>query len=258
MSPGTGPPWLARKMSDPNPWYVSQEGQQLGPYSGPQMMDFARQGNITPESMVWAEGMVSWQPAAGIEGLFPAPAPGFAHPPVKAASPGLFYGSIVGGLILMALFMILGSRLPAQATASGGALPVILLGMLFAGIGLLVIGHILALIVLHRAWRCLSQAGASVRPGAAVGLLFVPFFNLYWIFRAYRGFAVEWNRITTTHEETRLAPKMPEGLFLAFCILQIIFPPVGMILLFPVTGAMSKAINFIAFRPTRQGGFRFR
>jgi hypothetical protein len=86
----------------------------------------------------------------------------------------------------------------------------------------------------------------------------VPFFNLYWLFRAFYGFSQDWNRITAAYEDTRLAPRMPEGLFLTYCIGTFI-PPLGLIVSFPVMAAMCRAINFVAFRPVAQPGtLRFR
>jgi hypothetical protein len=125
----------------------------------------------------------------------------------------------------------------------------------FAAAGLcLLLAQIFGLMNLYRAWFCLSRAGATVTPGMAVGLLFVPVFNLYWIFRAYYGFAQEWNRLTHYYEDTRRGPKMSEGLFLAFCILSLIFPPLGLILMFPVMASMCNAVNFIARRPLHARG----
>lgn len=272
-------------MSQDPQWYVSQEGQQLGPYTGEQMVAFAQGGNITRESMVWAEGMAEWLPAAQIEGLFPAAAPvayapaaasnfmrpghatapartaqaegGFPHPPVKAASFGLFAGCFGIALLLFIVAAVLSPQAAKQAETNP-TLTFILLGMVVVAWLCLVIVQILGMIVLHRAWKCLSFAGATVTPGAAVGFLFIPFFNLYWIFRAYHGFAREWNHLTAAYEDTRLAPKMPEGLFLAFCIGIFLFP-LGLFLVFPVTAALCRAINFIAFRPVHQpGAIRFR
>jgi GYF domain 2 len=287
-------------MSEGPQWYVSVEGQQHGPYSGEQLVEFTGTGNITRESMVWTEGMAEWLPAAQIEGLFPAAAPvaaaapalvrsvtpasnfmrpgqatgyatgqlggqatgqvqgGFRHPQIAAASFGLWAGSIAVGV----LFVIIGFVLAPQAAQKAETNPtmiMIVFGLFGLGGLCVVIAQILQLMTLHRNWKCLSLAGATVTPGSAVGFLFIPFFNLYWIFRAYYGLSQEWNRITAAYEDTRLAPKMPEGLFLAFCITSLVFPPVALILAFPVMGSMCKSINFIAFRPVQQpGAMRFR
>jgi hypothetical protein len=290
-------------MSEGLQWYVSVEGQQHGPYSGEQLVEFTGTGNITRESMVWTEGMAEWLPAAQIEGLFPAAAPapaaapvlvrsatptanfmrpgqatgqlssllsgqstvqanpnGFPHPPIQAASFGLYCWFMGIGLAMPALLVFLIS-LTGDREEVPLALPLIILGLWIIGGICSIIGAILGYIILHRAWKCLSYAGATVTPGSAVGFLFIPFFNLYWIFRAFAGFAKEWNLITSAYEDTRLAPKMSEGMFLTFCIcvVSMIGAPIAVILAFPVFSSMCRAINFIAFRPVQQPGtMRFR
>lgn len=51
-------------------------------------------------------------------------------------------------------------------------------------------------IILHRAWRAIQPHGGTVTPGLAVGLMAVPGFNLVWQFRAFVGFAREFNGIS--------------------------------------------------------------
>jgi hypothetical protein len=46
---------------------------------------------------------------------------------------------------------------------------------------------------LYRAWKCLQPGGlARTTPGKAIGFLFIPFFNLYWIFQAINATTI-WN-----------------------------------------------------------------
>jgi hypothetical protein len=185
---------------------------------------------------------------------------GFPHPPIQAASFSLYCWFMGIGLAMPLLMMLLIS-LTGDRQEVPLALPLIIIGLWVTGAICSLIGAILGYMILHRAWKCLSYSGATVTPGAAVGFMFIPFFNFYWLFRAYAGFAREWNLITSAYEDTRLAPRMPEGLFLTFCIcmVTIIGIPVAVILAFPVYAAMCRAINFIAFRPVQQPGtMRFR
>jgi hypothetical protein len=49
---------------------------------------------------------------------------------------------------------------------------------------------IIATMILHyRCWKAIPVDIARTTPGAAVGLLFVPFFNFYWYFVSYAGLA---------------------------------------------------------------------
>ena len=48
----------------------------------------------------------------------------------------------------------------------------------------------IATMMLHyRCWRAIPSDVARTSPGAAVGLLFIPFFNFYWVFVSYVGLA---------------------------------------------------------------------
>lgn len=53
-------------------WYTSEDGQQQGPYTFALLNSRARQGTLSSETLVWAEGMSEWQPAGTIPNLFPA------------------------------------------------------------------------------------------------------------------------------------------------------------------------------------------
>lgn len=46
---------------------------------------------------------------------------------------------------------------------------------------------LLFFIWLYKTWEAVPQQHQSTTPGKAVGLLFVPFFNIYWMFRAFPG-----------------------------------------------------------------------
>ena len=79
--------WLVRGMSDQ--WHLLQEGQQYGPYTGDELVEFAKEGRVVRESMLWSEGMADWVPASQIEGVFPpepvAAAPAWAPPGARMA-----------------------------------------------------------------------------------------------------------------------------------------------------------------------------
>jgi len=51
-------------------WYLYLQKQQYGPYSWRQLRQFAREGRLTMESLVWHSTLSGWQQAAEIEGLF--------------------------------------------------------------------------------------------------------------------------------------------------------------------------------------------
>lgn len=67
-------------------WHYSRNGQKHGPVSSPELQNLARKGLLTPEDLVWKEGMESWQKAGRLKGLFPAVATAPPPMPVKEAS----------------------------------------------------------------------------------------------------------------------------------------------------------------------------
>jgi len=74
-------------------WFFASNGQQQGPYSEAQFRDFIAQGGITPDTLVWSEGMSGWQKAGDVPGLMPSGArppamPQSGPPPVTAAVGG--------------------------------------------------------------------------------------------------------------------------------------------------------------------------
>jgi ribosomal protein L40E len=77
---------------------------------------------------------------------------------------------------------------------------------------------IVLLILIYKAWSALRDCPDAISPGRAVGFLFIPFFNIYWIFRAVWGWAKEFN---SCKADRTAATKAPEGTFLAFCILWV-------------------------------------
>lgn len=67
-------------------WYIAHEGQPLGPYTAQQMLQFAAEGRVTADKMIWKNGLPNWLtlaqawPMLGGGGPPPAPAPGMAPP----------------------------------------------------------------------------------------------------------------------------------------------------------------------------------
>lgn len=262
-----------------------EAGQQYGPLTADQLAAAAAAGSVTPQAQVWTEGLAEWVPATQVEGLFPPPgptlvipaaAPVFAgagagalpgmqpaptpaaageYPPagVKSASFQFVAGLMVVGILLALVGLFISTRFaerPGTAAQAG------LLGVFLLGLGVLcwLPAAVIQCIYLHRAWRCLRFGDPRTTPGRAVGLLFIPFFNCYWCFTAWHGLACDWNRIVGAFPDLRHAPRLPERLFLAFCICGIVAPPAALVLWFPVMGGLCRAINFMAFRPTHTPG----
>lgn len=95
---------------------------------------------------------------------------------------------------------------------------------------------IVQLVLVYKMWRVVPEAFARTTPGRAVFLLFVPLFNIYWMFQAYWGWTKDFNRFAS-NRGLRVR-RMPEEVALALCLLPLVAVPllffVGMAGLEPV------------------------
>ncbi|MCU0795074.1 MAG: GYF domain-containing protein [Akkermansiaceae bacterium] len=243
--------------------------------------------------LVWREGMNDWQPATqalpslaaspGIRpnttGVLAKPAPAAAAsnpyaapihfdiysstehllPPVKPAS--FLLGAIPYCLGILGILGFYGwfiwvvirtSESPVATEPSLAELSVFGIGLLGSFL-VLMIGYVIALIHLHRAWVLLQPNSHHSTPGRAVGFLFIPFYNLYWVFVAYWRWAQDWNRLVAFSGKHPAAPKMSEGIFLTHAILFVASGVLGIFGLIPylvfhliVHRNIAQAINYAA------------
>ena len=52
-------------------YYISNNGEQVGPYEETQIISFLANGELSPETLVCTKGMSEWLPAKSLEGFFP-------------------------------------------------------------------------------------------------------------------------------------------------------------------------------------------
>ena len=50
-------------------YYVGVNGQQVGPFTMPQLTQLVKNGQLTPQSLVWKQGMAGWEQAEGVAEL---------------------------------------------------------------------------------------------------------------------------------------------------------------------------------------------
>ena len=65
-------------------YHISTNGAQAGPFNMQQLAQMAQNGQLTPQTYVWKQGMVNWELAgnvAELAALFAPPAPGSMPPP---------------------------------------------------------------------------------------------------------------------------------------------------------------------------------
>jgi hypothetical protein len=107
---------------------------------------------------------------------------------------------------------------------------------------------ILSYVVIYKMWSSI-QGGRATRtsPGKAIGFLFIPFFNLYWLFQVWGGFPTDYNRYV--EERSLPLPNLSSGIYIAYPVL--LFIPVLGILLAPfvfilVAAKTCDAVNSLA------------
>ncbi len=153
-----------------------------------------------------------------------APGEPFPAPPPAKASFGMYLGTFLGGFGLLLLALLFDSAL--------------LVGLgLLGGYALMLWFSILSYIYLYRAWSMIQPGNVRTSPGKAIGFLFIPFFNIYWVFVAVGGLPREWNRVMSSHPNLSQAPRLSSGLAIAACLVPLLF--------IPLMSAICKGVNWM-------------
>jgi hypothetical protein len=78
-------------------WFFASNGQQQGPFPEAQFRDLIARGQVSPQTLVWCEGMANWQKAGEVPGLMSG---GMAPPAMPPGGPMMGaggYGAPAGG-----------------------------------------------------------------------------------------------------------------------------------------------------------------
>jgi len=129
-------------------------------------------------------------------------------------SKGFYLGSILGGAVLF-IILYLGGIISIFATEE--PFPGVLI--ILMGFCAVIYSSVIMAIMVYKMWKAIQDGHARTTPGKAVGFLFIPFFNLYWIFQAFWGFSVDYNTYIESHSIA--VNKLPAGLFLTYAILSV-------------------------------------
>ena len=137
----------------------------------------------------------------------------------------VFYvGSIAACGLLIFVLVIIGVLKGSGGNSGSGLLYI---GLAF--IPVLFIGVVFSFLI-YKMWEAIQDGHARTTPGKALGYLFIPFFNFYWVFQALLGFAKDYNNYISRHKIDTLP--LPEAIFLIYIILCFTawIPILGMIL----------------------------
>jgi len=163
---------------------------------------------------------------------------------MRPLNKGFYFGSFLGSLVVS---LVLGVVLATMVAAENEVGIAICVGIILMTA---VYEAIVFVVMIHKMWSGLKGVGGRLSPGEAVGLLFVPLFNLYWIYRALWGFAKEYNSFAArSGSPSRVIPEAP---LLAYCILTpllwipylgVVLAVVREMLLLSVLGPLVDAVN---------------
>ena len=144
-------------------------------------------------------------------------------------SKALYILTIVGGNILTLAFVIL--AIDPKTTEMAAAVPIPIL-----------IATIFHLMLVYKIWDSIRDGNPRMSPGKAVGFLFIPFFNIYWLFQVYPGFATDYNNYL--QQKGISAKPLSHGLMVAMAIFILIFVPiVNWIVIAMGISALCNAVN---------------
>ncbi|MSQ93188.1 MAG: hypothetical protein EXR98_01385 [Gemmataceae bacterium] len=147
------------------------------------------------------------------------------RPLLRKVQPVRGFLPVVGAILIpIGAVVFLGGPIVSEGFRRPGSPPFVI-GILFCILaGLPELSAIACFLTwLYQAWRAVLHGDEDYSPGLMVGLLFVPFFNFYWVFRAVPGLSL------AIHQEMKhLAPNRTHatgfGPGLAACVLAL-FPP---------------------------------
>lgn len=190
-------------------WYYSFQNQQAGPVDEEAIRSLVAEQKINASTLVWTQGMPVWQPVSS------TPLAGLLNPALSttAAISSQPSAQVYGVQI----------KTPDQEIKELNDLFmwywICLIGTIVT-FGLSAIASlVLYYIILYRSWQLIQDGYARTTPGKAVGFMFIPFYNFYWIFQAIPGLVKDSNAYIQRYS---LPIKQQDpGLAMTFAILTL-------------------------------------
>jgi hypothetical protein len=135
---------------------------------------------------------------------------------------GLYIGSYITSCIFVSIpvaLLVFRKLMLGNKMSENEAAPIMVL--VFLGVfQFLIVGIIIYLVVLSKMWGSLQDGQTPISAGKAIGLLFIPVFNYYWLFRAWGGFPKEYQNYSNRYSLNLSKPS--SFAFFAYPAFQII------------------------------------
>lgn len=89
----------------------------------------------------------------------------------------------------------------------------------YAVLQFVVVHAVFNFLLLARMWSVIQDGQTSVTVGKAIGFMFIPLFNVYWVFRVWSDFPVEYNNYVDRYALP--VPHLSGKVFVAYPILLL-------------------------------------
>jgi hypothetical protein len=166
---------------------------------------------------------------------------------------GYFAGAGVSIVLMVVVFVVFAV---SAAQRPNDEPPIAILGFLILAMLPMFFSVVVLFMFIYRMWESIQDGHARMTPGKAVGFMLIPFFNLYWIFPVYQGFAQDYNQYIARRQLN--LPRLDEQLFLyhPIAILCSIIPFLGglasiaaIVLLVIIISKTCDAVNALSNAP---------
>jgi len=239
-------------------YYVDRAGRRLGPCGEQRFNEMLDAGEFQPLDLYWTEGMAEWEP---IKDLIQYRRPSSVPPPVQSGrvpspltmAPWALAAIVAGtGFQMVRTF----SKVNGKGEILAGPASYILtpLQLLIA---------LTVCVYLYSCWSALPKSMRFTSPGKAVGFLFIPVFNVFWIFVITIKLAEhlhEWQvRCNMTPVRNLIPVAYVKATMAVLSILCMWFPKVLLIVhpLGMVVSILFLALIYKAFSAVLQPGIRY-
>lgn len=213
-------------------WYYADGDERLGPVGVADLSELIGRGRVQANTLVWKSGMPAWSAACDVPGLMPV-RPSVTAP--ERAVPSAKYPLMAMTAVLSCgaggeLWLLTGPNNKAAAFA----IVILLLVTMTAS-------AVMNAVFVYRSWACLPASHRTISPGLAVGLMFVPFYNLFWVFGAIGELSRNTNRAL---QDRGKATSVPEDSWKPACRLFVAW---SLLFFVPVVGELLFAACSLLF-----------
>jgi len=176
----------------------------------------------------------------------------------------VFWIGMIAGFLLILPWGLAAMNKPAEVSFDDMnpivAMPLII--MFYIGLIALIFSTVFWGMLHYQLWKLIPKNIARITPGKAVGFLFIPFFNLYWVFVSCLGLSKDMNVVL---RQRGIQYQVSEGLAKTACILCVVgffgnLDPTGIIgtllsiPVFIITILFYKSVKNGAIALLEQGG----